>query len=264
MFQRVFVVVFAALLGAATAVPSRAQEAVPVATPAPAAARAPAPAPPPEPLWQGSLGLSYLATSGNSDTRSLGADLGLERRPTPWGVSVKATYDRAEEDGTTTAERAYAGARALRSLGERWELFAGGSGEKDEFSGVDLRWVVESGGTYRLLVGPTHTLSVDAGLTWTDESLLPPGVDSSYLGGVAGLSYGWKIGESASLSQRLVYHSNFDTSDDWRAESETALAVALNRRLALKVGYEVRYRNQPVGSNDDTDTTSKVSLVVKL
>lgn len=217
-----------------------------------------------EPVWEGSLGLSYLATSGNSDTQTVGADLGLERKPRPWGLSLKAAFNRNQEDGEKTAERYFAGVRALRSLSERWELFAGLSGERDEFSGIDLRAVVEAGGLYHLLTGPVHTLAFDAGLTWTDEDLLPPARDSESLGGVAGFKYGWKISEGATFGQRVLYYPNFDTSDDWRVESETALAAALSQRLALKVGYEVRYRNRPVGDNDDTDTTTKLSLVVKL
>jgi len=37
-----------------------------------------------EPNWKGSLGLSWMATSGNTDTSSFGLDFGLDRRPDPW------------------------------------------------------------------------------------------------------------------------------------------------------------------------------------
>lgn len=240
--------VIAALLGLGLATTTTAQD-------------APASAPPPEPNWKGSLGLSYLATSGNSDTETLGLDFALDRKPTPWGLALRASYNRSEKDGETNAERAYAGARALRNLSARWELFGGLSGEQDEFSGIDLRTLVEAGAVYRALLGPEHFLSLDGGLTFTDEDRLAPAIDDSFLGGVFGLGYEWKFGENAALKQRLVYFPNFETSDDWRLESITALAASLTRGLGIQLSYEVRYRNQPIGANDDTDTTSKVSLV---
>ncbi|HSO21634.1 MAG TPA: hypothetical protein VLT81_01930, partial [Chondromyces sp.] len=36
----------------------------------------------PAPIWTGSLGLAYLATTGNSETSTFGLDFTTERRPT--------------------------------------------------------------------------------------------------------------------------------------------------------------------------------------
>ncbi len=213
-------------------------------------------------LWSGSLGLAYLATSGNTDTQTLGADFSMEREPTPWGLELSASFNRADENGVTTAERYTARGRGTRALGERWGVFGGLSGEKDEFAGYDLLLVVEGGATYNALLGPTHTLSFDGGLTYTDESRIDPEPDVDYLGAVLGLSYQWKLSETASLGERLLYYPNFDQGADWRLSSETALQAALTNRLAVKTSYELRFRNQPIGDNSGTDTTTKVSLVV--
>jgi putative salt-induced outer membrane protein len=219
--------------------------------------------PPPDPNWTGSLGLAYLATSGNTDTRTFGLDFAMARKPTPWGLEITAAFNRAEENSVTTAERYLVGGRARRALGDRLELFAGLSGEKDEFSGFDMRTVVETGVTYKALLGPSHLLSFDVGLTWTDEDRTVPEPDVSYVGGVAGLAYEWKMSDNASLTERFLYYPNFDVTSDWRMSSETALQASLTNRLALKLGYEVRYRHQPIGDNEDTDTATKVSVVAK-
>jgi putative salt-induced outer membrane protein len=215
-----------------------------------------------EPAWTGNLGLAYLATSGNTDTETFGLDFKLEREPEPWGLELTALTNRAEDQGVKTAERYLVGARVRRALDERWEAFAGLSAEQDEFSGFDLRAIVEVGVTYSALLGPTHVLSFDGGLTWTDEDRVEPELDVDSLGGLLGLAYEWKISETASLTQRLVFYPNFDDSDDWRVNSDTGLVADISSLLALKLSYEVRYRNLPIGSNDDTDTTTKVSLVV--
>lgn len=219
---------------------------------------------PPEPLWSGQTGLSYLATSGNSDTETVGLDFQAIRRPNPWGLEVGARFDRAEQESVKTAERFFAALRGSRSLAERWDAFVGLSAERDDFAGFDLRALVELGAVYNALLGPRHVLDVDFGLTWTDEDRLPPEIDDSWLGGVAGLRYKWAISDGASFSQGLRGYANFDETDGWRAESVTAVTAALNERLALRFSYEVRFRNMPIGLNDDTDTTTKVSLVWNL
>lgn len=214
-----------------------------------------------EPAWAVELGLSYLANGGNSDTESFGFDLEAVRRPEPWGLEVVAQFNRAEQDGEKTAERSHAGVRGTRNLTERWDAFFGISAEQDEFSSIDLRAVVEAGAVYKALLGPRHKLDLDAALTWTDEERLPPGVDESWIGALLGVNYEFAIGENAVFSQHLRYFPNVDESSDWRADSLTALTATINQRLAVRVSYEIRYRNLPIGDNDDTDTTSKVALV---
>jgi putative salt-induced outer membrane protein len=215
----------------------------------------------PEPIWKGSLGLAYLGTSGNSDTSSFGLDFSTERRPTPWGLTVTGKFNRNDDSGTLTAERYALAGRARRALGDRWEVFGGLSGEKDIFAGYDLLFMAEVGATYKALTGPKHHLSFDAGITWTDENRIEPNPDVSYMGAVLGGNYEWKISDTSSFTQLLTFYPNFDETSDWRLSSVTGLQTAVNSWLAVKLGYEVRYRNQPIGDNEKTDTTSSASVV---
>ncbi len=254
---------------------------VALAVAAPTLAQEPAAAP----AWTGALGLSYVATGGNSDSQTLGLDLGLTRVPDPWGIEIKASALDAESDDLTTAERYTASLRGTRALSDRWNLFLGAAGEMDEFAGFDLRTVAEGGATWKALLGPTHTLSFDGGLTWTREDLVDlRSVDAEgnvtwqerdaydFMGGVLGLAYAWKISDTASLTEGLKYFPNFDQSSDWRATSETALQAAISSRLALKLGYLIRYDHEPgvefvdpagvAHEYDDTDTTTTLSVVL--
>jgi len=221
----------------------------------------PPPAPPP-PRWTGSLALSYLATTGNSETESVGFDTNWERRPTPWGLEIRALAHRAETDGSATAERYLAAVRGKRALSDRLELFAGIVHERDEFAGFDQRSIVESGALWRALAGPVHELAFDAGLTWTTEDRLD-GSDDDWLGAVAGLAWAWKISPSATLRERLIFYPSFDDSADWRLSSETALEAALAASWALRVAYLVQHDDRPPAGFEETDTSTSVSLVWK-
>jgi len=232
---------------------------------APAAAEDLCPCPPPEPpppLWTGSIGLSYLSTSGNSDSETIGLDVRFERQPTPWGVELAATANRAETDGEKTAERLLGSLRGKRSLSERWDLFAGLSWERDEFAGFDSRTIVEAGGLWHALLGPKHKLDFDLGLTWTREEPVQGAGDDS-LGAVAGARYAWKISDSATLAERVVFYPNFDSSDDWRFRSETSIEAALASSWALRASYLVTRDNRPEPGFEKNDTTTSVSLVWK-
>ena len=103
--------------------------------------------------------------------------------------------------------------------------------------------------------------SFDAGITWTDENRIEPNPDVSYMGAVLGGNYEWKISDTSSFTQLLTFYPNFDETSDWRLSSVTGLQTAVNSWLAVKLGYEVRYRNQPIGDNEKTDTTSSASVV---
>jgi len=214
-----------------------------------------------EPNWKGSLGLSWMATSGNTDTSSFGLDFGLDRRPDPWGLSFVARGTRAEDTGVLTAENYLVAGRAVRKLSERWEAFGGLQWSKDPFAGFDSQSVVSAGATYIAVNSARHYLTIDAGLTYTWEDRIPPAMDVDFAGGLLGLGWEWKLSESAKLTERLMFYPNFDTSSDWRLTSLTGLEAAVNSWLALRLGFDVRHRNEPIGDAKGTDTTSTASVV---
>jgi len=218
---------------------------------------------PPKSPWSGSLGLAFLSTTGNSRTQTLGLDLGAKWASDPWGLEFVGKFLRSSKDGSTDAERSLAGVRGTRILDERWSLFAGVSGERDTFAGFDLRAIVEGGATYKFLLGPVHELAFDGGLTWTRENRVV-GKDRSFLGGLLGAAYKWTLSETAAFTEKFRFYPDFDETSAWRIASETALKASLTGRLALQLGYDVRYSNQPVPGFDKTDTATTVSLVASL
>jgi len=218
------------------------------------------PPPPPPPLWTGSLGFSYLATSGNSESQSIGLTATAARQPTPWGLEAQVLANRAESEGDKTAERTLAGLRAKRALGDRLQLFAGTSYERDVFAGFDSRFVLEGGAIWRGLSGPVHELDLDVGLVWTDEQP-SSGAGFDYLGALAGLTYTWKVNTVATFRERLVVYPSFDDSDDWRLRSDLGLEAALASSWALRVGYLYTRDNLPAPGFDKADSVTSVSLL---
>jgi putative salt-induced outer membrane protein len=232
---------------------------------------------PPEPNWSNELGLSYVGTTGNTETSTLGLDFKSVRKPTPWGLDLAASFTRAEDGNVVTAEQYYLGGRATRALNDRWSVFGGLAWARDPFTGFENRWLVEAGATFIAIDSERHTLSFDAGLSWNSEDQIltrevsppvePPVFEEytesvDWFGGVAGLTWDWRFSKTASLNQRVLFHPNFDDTDDWRLGSDTAVTASLTKLLGLKFSYLIRHRNQPIEDREKTDTTTKVSVVM--
>lgn len=211
--------------------------------------------------WKGSLGLSYVLTSGNTETETAGLDLAMQRIPDPWGLELTANILRAEASDVTTADRRFVDARATRRTAPDWRTFAGLSYLRDTFAGYESRWIGGVGGTYLAVTGTPQSLTFDMGLTYTDEERTT-GETDQYFGVLAGVKHRWTLTETATFRQSAFSAMSLDDNDNWRGTYNASLTANISSRWALRVGFEARYENQPVESFGSTDTKTDVSLVL--
>lgn len=214
-----------------------------------------------EPTWTVDLGLSYLATTGNSESNSLGASAAYVGKWGLWGLTAGLATLRAEADGETTAENVTGFARGSRDLTSRLALTAGVAALQDELAGIDLRTVTDVAARWSFLDTERWGLAALAGPSWTYEGPVAGDSDSSF-GAIAQLDGRWTLSETAGLTARFTYLPNFDVSDDYRMEGELGAQAALSSWLSLAVGYLWLYDNVPVPGFEKTDTRTTVSLVV--
>jgi putative salt-induced outer membrane protein len=224
-----------------------------------AAAQAPPKEPPP--LWDVQIGASFIGTSGNSDTSSAGADFALHRRWPVWQIEATATAVRSSNGNIDTAERYLAGFRGQRKLTERIGLSAGFKAEHDPLAGMDLRSILDVGLSWTLVHSPAWTLDGLTALAWNHEQ--PKlGVVLNDPIGVFQLQSRVPLGASSDTTQRFTYYPDFSRTSAYRSEAELTAQAAMNKRLALKVGYLLRFANTPVPGFKKTDNTVTASIVV--
>src|SRR6059036_2220546 len=141
-------------------------------------AQAPAAPPPPPPLWDIQIGASFVGTSGNSDTASTGADFIAHRRGLVWQIESSATVVRTNSNDVTTAERYLGMVRGQRKLTKIIGLSAGEKLERDRFSGIDFRNILDGGLSWALVRRPVWTLDGVTALAWDHESrTIGPSID---------------------------------------------------------------------------------------
>src|SRR2546421_431991 len=133
-----------------------------------ATAQAPPP-PPPPPVWDVQTGLSYVATGGNSDTTTVGADFGMPRRWPKWIVEAGAAALRSTTHDVMTAERYIGAVRGQRKLTDIVGVSAGERAEQDRLAGLDFRSILDGGLSWALLRSPQWTLDGVTALAWLHE-----------------------------------------------------------------------------------------------
>jgi len=227
--------------------------------------------PKPPPLWQGKAEASYVATSGNSDAKTLGAAGEAVYSPGVWNFKLSLAFIRSESAGVESA-RSFDGVfRAARKLSTRLEAYGQGAYRENKFAGIDHQWAGEAGVAYQFLNADPHSLKVEAGFGYTKETRLLPGPpagtggteDRNFTTARLGLEYKWKISKTAEFSEEASFTEDLKESKDWRFADKVSVSAALTTVLSVKLSYAWLTLNQPVPGKKKTDTITSAALVAK-
>jgi putative salt-induced outer membrane protein len=217
--------------------------------------------------WKDEAQLAYVKTGGNTEVTLLSAKNLLTYQATEkikldW--SALARFAETEVDGKTdkSAERYATELHLEYAITERFYTAAHGGWLRDKFAGIDDQYYFGPSVGYKFLIGPKHFLKAEAGVDYVTEDYTD-NTDDDYMRGRAFGEYAFALTEKTRFSQSLEYLHDFDNSDNYNVNSETALITAMSDKLSLKTSYVINYDNEPVPKDlDDTDTTLAVTIVV--
>ncbi len=220
-----------------------------------------------EPGWYDTAELSFLTTTGNSETDTLSLNNTLERLWENSRFKLSASALRAESstsrfsarltDGEVvireftqtelTAENYAVRSRYDRDISERLFWYVGLDWESNEFAGFDSRSIGLVGAGHRWWSHDTSVFSTDYAVTYTiqDDLIEAPDADDSFLGARFSYEYKRSLNQSTTYGSDLILDLNLDETDDWRGDMNHWLAVDMTERLALKVNYRLLYDNLP-------------------
>lgn len=215
--------------------------------------------------WGDTAELSFVSTSGNTETTTLGAKnklwwLGDRSRFESKAGAIRArsitrryavgdpngNY-RVFEDNDLTAENYYVDARYDRKISNRFFWFGGAGWDKNEFAGIDSRTTAFGGVGNIWYSRDDLRFRTDYSVTYTDQKNVvdDPDFDETF----SGLRFSWaylnKFGDNTTYTNDLVLNYNAEESEDWRADMINAVTVALSAKMALKVTHQLLYDNLP-------------------
>ncbi|HEY6930459.1 MAG TPA: DUF481 domain-containing protein [Thermoanaerobaculia bacterium] len=218
--------------------------------------------PPPPPLWSGELGISYIATSGNTSTSSFGGNFGLKWLPDPWALEAKFAFLRSESEHVVTAEAYDASLTAARSLTKRLDVYGGSEYHRNVFAGIDYRINATAGAGYKVLDGPVTFLRPEIGFGYEKRKLADVGTDS-YPVARAGLKFLWKFSAGGEFANESSFTDDLNETDNWVFRNKATVSAKLTNVFQLRLGWAIEYNNLPAPGFKKTDTVTSAAIVAK-
>lgn len=219
--------------------------------------------PMPQEPWEGSAEASALLTSGNSQNTTLGFGGRLMYQPLPWSARLALNYLISSNAGVKSAESFDGLLRGERKIDDSLSGFAQTNYLKNLFAGFIDRIGGEAGVAYAFLDSTGgHKISTDAGLGVLHENRTDVTMQTVPTVRI-GLTYSWKLSETAELGATLALLENLQKTADWRLSNTYSVTTVLTKLLSLKAGFRIDHMNVPVPGKVSTDTTTNISLVAK-
>ncbi|MCM2972281.1 DUF481 domain-containing protein [Larsenimonas suaedae] len=208
--------------------------------------------------FDGSAELGYTRLTGNSESETLLAKLTGTWYRDAWTYSLHGETTSASEDGEQSAEEYILSGRSRYNLDIDNYLFGLLRWDKDRFSGYDSQTTLAGGYGRQLLDTDTQSLTLEAGPGVRHDIYNNGDVENLPLA-YGALDYKWKVSDTAAFLQDFTAEG---TRENVIGRSSTALQVAINDTLSLKVSYDIEHNtNPPEDAEEQTDTKTAVSLV---
>jgi len=228
---------------------------------------APPPPAPPEEKWFNTGELSFVYTSGNSQTSTLGFKDKLWRNWTnssfemnAGGVRSESTtvsrfavgtpndfYVEKDEDSELTAGAYYLNGRYDRHISEDWFWYAGAGWDRNTFAGIASRSTAVGGIGTIWINEADIKFRTDYALTFTkqDDVVTNPDVDDTFFGARFSWLYWHKFTETTTYGNDFIADANLNELADFRVDMTNWVSVTINKTLALKVSLQWLYDNRP-------------------
>jgi putative salt-induced outer membrane protein len=262
---------------------AHAQDATTSATPAPAPADAASGGAAANGGWTGTGELGFASARGNSRSENLNAKLGLSQENDYWknnfflnGLRSKGDATITDSDGaqvtkyTTTANRYDTGASVGYKLDPRSYIVTATRYEHDDFGANRWQAIVSVGYGYIALKNESAELSFEVGPGYKEYR---PAPTTTLVGTVnvtsqqdtqnqvvgRGLINGkYRLTDNTSLEDTLLIEAG---AQNKYYQNDTGVSVSMTKKMALKLGYQIRYNSDTLPGIRSTDELLTTNLV---
>ncbi len=218
--------------------------------------------------WKTRVELSYVQTSGNSDTQTLSGKFSLKNEGPIRRYYLSGNYMQASSDGDETSNKGKLDGSVEQALTEKLFAHLDAGYLRDKFSGYDFRAYGGGGFGYDFIKNQTHTLQGLSSLLYHhDQYATDAGADETGSDAYGGVKltgkYSWQIRENMKFKETVDYSVSLKDTDRAFIDSITAVEVKINGSVSLGVSYTVNYQVTPPSDDvDKTDTTFLTTLII--
>lgn len=220
---------------------------------------APPPAGEDTPAFSGAIELGYTALSGNANTETLLGKGRITWFDQAWTHTTRAEVKNVSDSERVTAEQYLLSQRERYSLGDTSHyLFGFARYEKERFSGYNNQFTTIAGYGRELFSTGLQRLALEAGSGYRFDDYEGGGSRHLMLGYLAA-DYGIELSDTARFLQQFSVEG---TAENVILRSYTALSVAINARLSLRLSHDIKSNSNPPRKADaHTDRTTAASVV---
>jgi putative salt-induced outer membrane protein len=233
--------------------------------------------------WSGSGEFGFASATGNSRSQNVNAKLGLNQENEQWKNSffVDALRSKSQqtvvdsagntvEQFNTTANRYDGGASVGLKLDPRSYIVGAARYEHDDFGANLWQGIVSLGYGYIALKDERNELSFEIGPGY--KRYRPADVDvvvddvvvhqeqptESEMVARGLVNYKFKLTANTAFEDTLLVEAG---SKNTYLQNDAGLAVSMTKKLALKVGFQVRHNSDVQPGTEKMDTLTTTNLV---
>ncbi|MFK2877957.1 DUF481 domain-containing protein [Rhodanobacter hydrolyticus] len=233
--------------------------------------------------WTGSGEFGYASATGNTRSQNVNAKLGLNQENEQWKNNffldvlrtkvqekVATPAGNTVDEFETTANRYDGGASVGYKLDPRSYIVGAARYDHDDFGANLWQGVVSLGYGYIALKDARNELSFEIGPGYKEyrPAALPILIDGATINQDQPVEHELVARGLINYKFRLTANTSFEDtflteagSKNTYIQNDAGLAVSMTKKLALKVGFQVRHNSDVLPGIKRTDTLTTTNLV---
>ncbi|NDD90691.1 DUF481 domain-containing protein [bacterium] len=207
--------------------------------------------------------VGMVVTGGNSKSSTLHVKQANVLESGSHKLKLTGNYLNTTTRGVLDARSWLLALRYQQAFSPTLGLYAGQGVESNVFAGYQQRWNTDAGAQAIWIKEPKATWLGEAGYRYTIENGTVGNQEKSgFLRFFTEASREFRANVSGKVTVEFL--PRVSQWSDYRLNLEPAIQAMLSEWLSLKVGYEMRYINEPLpGAQYKTDTVFSTALVAK-
>lgn len=211
--------------------------------------------------WTNATEFSAVTTNGNSKSDSINVKNAFQYKWTKTILDIWGGGLGTKSEGVVTAEQYSAGEKVSQKVTEHNYIFENFEWDSNRFAGHSHRYNASGGVGREILHSITNNLILELGAGYINEQRINT-ERNDFTSGRAFTKYVRRLSPTANASQDVEYLHNFEDGDDYRLNANTSLTASITTHFSMKIGYTVKFTNQPPPTFGKTDTVTSAALIV--
>lgn len=215
--------------------------------------------------WSVKLEIGLNAQEGNTKVFEARGRIELTRKTADDLLKFYVRGDFGKENRRRNTSEVIAGASYEYQFTRHWFVYGSSEAEYDEFESLNLRFTLALGGGRYWIRRDDQMLKTFVGLGYQHESFFNM-ITTDAATAELGLEYTVELASWLRFEHQTLYRPTFESLDDYRIVSDSALVVPLanSEVWKLRLGAQYQYDPIPQAGREKLDQTYYADLLLEL